>query len=312
MEVMSAVRIHGYGGPEVLTYEEAPRPSVGDGDVLVRVQATSVNPFDAAMRAGYMSDYFETHFPLILGTDVAGVVEEVGSAVAAFTPGDKVFGRGGVFRDGSYAQFAAVAESDVALLPENLDSLKAAAIPHVLLTAWQALFELADLAEGQTVLIHGAAGGVGHMAVQLAKWRGAHVIGTASGNIDFLREIGVDQAVDYSASRFEDVVQDVDVVLDTVGGDTQERSWSILKPGGVLVSTIQAPSPETAAEHGVQQHMVTSAPPIGQTLKEVAGMVDAGIITPEVSATLPITDVRLGHEMIEQHHTRGKIVLEVT
>jgi NADPH:quinone reductase-like Zn-dependent oxidoreductase len=311
MQSMKAVRIHGYGGPEVLTYEDAPRPVAGEGEVLIRVHATTVNPFDAAVRAGYMSGYFEYTFPLILGTDVAGTIEAVGPGVTDLSPGDSVFARVGVARDGAYAEFAVASVSDVAAKPDNLDFIHSAAIPHVTLTAWQALIEIANLSAGQTVLIHGAAGGVGHIAVQLAQKLGAKVIGTASVNMDFLRDLDVDQAIDYSTTRFEDAVRDVDVVLDTVGGDTQERSWSVIRPGGILVSTLQPPSEETALAHGVRQGFVVSAPPIRRVLTEVAKMVDAGEIKPEVSTVLPLEQVRVAHEMIEGRHTRGKIVLRI-
>jgi NADPH:quinone reductase-like Zn-dependent oxidoreductase len=201
--------------------------------------------------------------------------------------------------------------TDVAAKPRTLDHVHAAALPHVTLTAWQALFELANLLEGQTVLIHGAAGGVGHIAAQLAKWRGAKVIGTASTILDFLRELAVDQAIDYSKTPFETAVGKVDVVLDTIGGDTQERSWKVLKPGGMLVSTVQAPSQETADSHGVRQAMVFATPPIGQVLTEVAALVDSGKIKPHVTTVIPLQETAQAHEIIERHHTRGKIVLQV-
>jgi NADPH:quinone reductase-like Zn-dependent oxidoreductase len=258
-----------------------------------------------------MSGYFDHTFPLILGTDVAGTIEAVGPGVTDLSPGDSVFARVGVARDGAYAEFAIAAVSDVAAKPDSLDFIHSAAIPHVTLTAWQALIEIANLSAGQTVLIHGAAGGVGHIAVQLAKKLGAKVIGTASVNMDFLRDLEVDQAIDYSTTRFEEAVRDVDVVLDTVGGDTQERSWSVIKPGGILVSTLQPPSEETALAHGVRQGFVVSAPPIRRVLTEVAKMVDAGEIKPEVSTVLPLEQVPAAHEMIEGRHTRGKIVLRI-
>jgi NADPH:quinone reductase-like Zn-dependent oxidoreductase len=182
----------------------------------------------------------------------------------------------------------------------------------VTLTAWQALYEMAKLAPGETVLIHGAAGGVGHVAVQLAQLRGARVIGTGSRHIDFVRELGVDQAIDYSTTPFESVVRDVDVVLDTIGGDTQQRSWQALKPGGILISMIQAPDQATADAHGVRQGMVYSAPPIGATLAEVSRLVDAGKIKPHVSAVLPLTSVAHAHALVEGHHTAGKLVLDTT
>lgn len=308
---MRAIRIHSYGGHDVLSLEEAPRPTAGEGELLIRVYATSVNPFDAAYRAGYLAGYFNPTFPLILGTDVSGVVEEVGPGVSGFASGDRVYARGGVVRDGAYAEYIAVPASDVAPCPSSLDHVHAAALPHVVLTAWQALFVIAGLEAGQTVLIHGAAGGVGHVAAQLAKTRGARVIGTASTNIDFLHELSLDQAIDYSSTPFEEVVRDVDVVLDTVGGDTQQRSWAVLKPGGILVSTLQAPSAEEAAAHGVRYGFVVSAPPIGPVLAQVATMVDAGQLKPEVSRVFPLESIREAHAAIETHHTRGKIVLQV-
>lgn len=311
MHSMKAVRIHSYGGIDVLTYEDAPRPTVGPDEVLIRVHATTVNPFDCAVRAGYMTGYFNYPLPHIPGTDVSGVVAEVGTSVMNVTPGDAVFTRAGVVRDGAYAEYVLANAADVVAKPRSLDHIHAAAIPHALLTAWQALIEAAQLAEGQTVLIHGAAGGVGHLAVQLAKLRGAHVIGTASVNLDFLRELQVDQAIDYVATPFEQVVRDVDVVLDTIGGDTQQRSWAVLKPGGILVSTVQPPSEERAAAHGVRLHFVTSAPPIGKVLAEVATMVDAGKIKPHVSKVLPLQEIRTAHELVERRHTHGKLVLTI-
>jgi NADPH:quinone reductase-like Zn-dependent oxidoreductase len=308
---MKAVRISNYGGIEALAYENAPRPTPGDGEILIRVSSTSVNPFDCAVRAGYLSSYFNYTLPLILGTDVSGIVEEVGKGVATFRRGDEVYARAGVTRDGAYAEYVVAPASDVARKPKSLDHIHAAAIPHVTLTAWQALFELANLTQGQTILIHGAAGGVGHIAVQLAKLHGAKVVGTASGNIDFLKELHIDQAIDYSSTRFEEVVDKVDVVLDTIGGDTQERSWGVLKPGGMLVSTVQQPSEESAAAHGVRQAMVFSSPPSGKVLTEVAEMVDSGKIKPHVSTVLPLQEIQKAHEMIEGKHTRGKIVLQI-
>jgi len=308
---MKAVRIHDYGGPDVLSYEDAPRPTAPPGEVLIRVHATSVNPFDCAVRAGYLHSYFNYKFPLILGTDVSGVVEEVGEGVTNFSPGDIVYSRTGVFRDGANAEYAVAFASDVAMIPQSLDHIHAAALPHVTLTAWQALFEIANLSEGQTVLIHAAAGGVGHIATQLAKLHGAKVIGTASVHLDFLEELGVDQAIDYATTAFEDVVSNVDVVLDLMGGETQQRSWKVLKPGGILISTVQPPSEETALAHNARQGFVSSAPPIGKTLSEVAALVDAGKLKPAVSNVLPLSEIQEAHKMVEGRHTKGKVVLQV-
>src|SRR6185503_14901587 len=278
---MKAVHIHDYGGLDVLHYEDAPRPTPGAGEVLIRIHATTMNPFDCAVRAGYMGQYFNYTFPLILGTDVSGVVEEVGEGVTDVSPGDVVYTRAGIYRDGAHAEYALALAADVVPKPESLD------------------------------LIHAAAGGVGHVAVQLAKWRGAKVIGTASVNLPFLEELGVDEAIDYSTTPFEDVVKDVDVVLDLLGGETQQRSWQVLKPGGILLSTVQPPSQEIALAHGVRQRMIGTSPPVRKVLTEASEMVENGQLKPHVSAVLPLHDIRKAHEMIEGRNTRGKIVLQV-
>jgi len=308
---MKAARIHAYGSSDVFSYEDAPRPTPGDGDVLIRVHATSVNPFDAAVRAGYLAGYFNYTFPVTLGVDVSGVIEEVGAGVTDFKRGDNVYGRVGIMRDGAYAEYVLAHATDVAVKPKSLDHNQSAALPHVTLTAWQALIETANLSAGQTVLIHAAAGGVGHIAVQLARWRGAKVIGTASKNLDLLKELGVDEAIDYSKTAFENVVKDVDVVLDLVGDDTQQRSWAVLKPGGIILSTVQAPSEEIAAAHGVRQAFIMTAPPIGKVLSEVARLVENGQVRPVVSTILPLREIRKAHQLIEGKHTRGKIGLQV-
>lgn len=308
---MKAVRIHAYGGADALSVEDAPRPTAAQGEVLVRVEATSVNPFDCAVHFGHVAGYFNYTLPLIPGVDVSGVIEEVGSDASGFRPGDPVYGRAGVTRDGANAQYSVVPLTDIAHKPQTLDHIHAAALPHVTLAAWQALFELGNLEMDQTILIHGAAGGVGHMAVQLAKWRGARVIGTASINLPFLQELGVDQVVNYEATPFETVVNNVDIVLDTIGGDTQQRSWGVLKPGGILISMVEPPSQETAATHGVRQAMVASAPPINQVLTEVSELVDTGQLTPHVSTVLPLAEIRKAHQLLESRHTRGKVVLQV-
>lgn len=312
MTSMKAVRIHQYGGTDRLTLDEAPRPTAGEGEVLIRVVATTVNPFDCAARAGYMTGYYPYNMPSILGLDVSGVVAAVGPGVTGFGEGDEVYARADPARNGAYAEYVAVAVTDVAMKPASLDHFQAAALPHVGLTTWRALIETANLSKGQTVLIHGAAGGVGSFAVQLAKWRGARVIGTASaGNLAFLRELGADQVIDYNTTRFEDVVQGADVVLDTIGGDTQERSWGVLKPGGILLALVQPPSPEQAAAHGVRAQMVGGYPPAGAILNEITALVDSGQIRPVVSSVLPLHDIQKAHSLVEGRHVRGKIVMQV-
>jgi NADPH:quinone reductase-like Zn-dependent oxidoreductase len=309
---MKAVRIHTYGDASVLTYEDAPCPTVADGELLIRVHATTVNPFDCAARAGYMSGWYAYTLPHILGLDVSGVVEAVGEGVTGFTVGDEVIARPDPARCGAYAEYVAVAASEAAAKPASLDHIQAAALPHAGLTAWRALIDAANVTAGQTVLIHGAAGGVGTVAVQLAKWRGAKVVGTASGNnLDFLRELGVDEAIDYTTTAFEEVVRDVDVVLDTIGGDTQERSWAVLKPGGLLLSLVQPPAEETAAAHGVRQQMVVAYPPAGGALSEMAALVESGHIKPIVATVLALSEIQEAHAMVEGKHVRGKVVLKV-
>jgi NADPH:quinone reductase-like Zn-dependent oxidoreductase len=309
---MKAVRIHAYGDSSALVYEDAPRPEVGASEILIRVHATTVNPFDCAARSGYMTEFYPYTLPYTPGLDVSGIVEEVGADVTEFAPGDAVFGRADPACCGANAEFAAVAASNVALKPASLDHTQAAALPHVSLTAWRALIDAAHVSEGQTVLIHAAAGGVGSLAVQLAKWRGAKIIGTASGyNMDFLRELGVDEAIDYTTTPFEEIAHDVDVVLDNVGGGAQERSWQVLKPGGILVSIVQPPSLEKAAEYGVQAQFIMALPPAGPILKEIATLVETGYVKPIVATVYPLKEIKKGHDIVWDKHVRGKIVIQV-
>jgi NADPH:quinone reductase-like Zn-dependent oxidoreductase len=311
MENMKAVRIHNYGGPEVLKFEDAPRPQPGNGEVLVRIHAAAVNPVDWKVRAGRLKERIQYPLPLIPGWDFSGVVEATGPGVTRLKKGDEVYARPDLARNGAYAEYIVAKESEVALKPKSVDHVQAAAIPLAALTAWQALFDTGGLKAGQKVLIHAAAGGVGSFAVQLAKWKGAHVIGTASGrNQSFLRELGVDEPIDYEKTRFEDVVHDVDVVLDTIGGDTQKRSWNVLKKGGILVSIVSPASAEEAAKHGVRSGYVFVQPNASQ-LAEIAKLVDSGKLKPMVETVLPLSEARRAQEQSESGHTRGKIVLKV-
>jgi NADPH:quinone reductase-like Zn-dependent oxidoreductase len=311
MENMKAVRIHNYGGAEVLKFEDAPRPTPGPGEVLIRIYAAAVNPVDWKVRKGYLKDRIQYPLPLIPGWDFSGVVEAAGPGVTRLKKGDEVYARPDIARNGAYAEYIVAKESEVALKPKTLDHVHAAAIPLAALTAWQALFDTAGLQAGQKVLIHGASGGVGSFAVQLAKWKGAHVIGTASSrNQSFLRELGVDETIDYEKTRFEDVVHHVDVVFDTIGGDTQKRSWKVLKKGGMLVSIVAPPSEEEAAKHGVRKGYVFVQPNASE-LSEIARLVDSGRLKPVVETVLPLSEARRAQEMNETGHTRGKIVLKV-
>ena len=225
--IMKAVEIHQYGGPEVLQYEEAPMPSINPDDVLVRVYATGVNPVDWKVRQGLRKDWIKSPFPLILGWDFSGVVEKVGAAVTGFKPGDEVYGRPDPSRNGTYAEYAAVRANEISFKP-HIEHVKAAGIALAGLTAWQGIFDHGRLQMGQRVLIHGAAGGVGSFAVQLAHWKGAHVIGTASAeNESYLKELGADEVIDYHRERFDEKLKDIDVVFDTIGGQVQPDSLKV-------------------------------------------------------------------------------------
>jgi NADPH:quinone reductase-like Zn-dependent oxidoreductase len=308
---MKAIRIHNYGGPEVLKYEDAPRPKPQAGEVLVRVHAAGVNPIDWKVREGEMKDLWPHKFPLILGWDLSGVVEELGKGVSRFKIDDEVYSIPDPIRDGAYADYIVVRESELALKPASLHHIRAAAVPLAALTAWQSLFDTAQLQPGQRVLIHAGSGGVGHFAVQLAKWKGAYVFATASTkNQDLLRKLGVDEPIDYTQQRFEDVARKIDIVLDTMGGETQERSWSVLKKGGNLVSLVQPPSEEKAKERGVRAAFVASHPS-GAQLAEIAKIIDSGKLAPVIDRILPLSEVRRAHELSQSGHTHGKLILRV-
>ncbi|MFA5110176.1 MAG: NADP-dependent oxidoreductase [Desulfobaccales bacterium] len=291
--------------------EKAPRPQASTGEVLLRVHAAGVNPIDWKVRAGHLKEWLHHRLPLIPGWDVSGIVEAVGPDVTAFKSGDAVYGMLDFGRNGAYAEYVAARTGDLARKPGSIDHIQAAAVPLAALTAWQSLFEVADLSPWHTVLIHAAAGGVGHFAVQLAKWKGAKVIGTASaGNESFLRELGADEVIDYRTTRFEEVGREVDVVLDTIGGDTQQRSWKVLKKGGILVATLGVSSPAAAREHDVRGQGVSVHADVAQ-LTQIAALIDAGDLKPAVTTVLPLADAARAHELSQTGHVRGKIVLQV-
>jgi NADPH:quinone reductase-like Zn-dependent oxidoreductase len=308
MPSMKAVRIHAYGGPETLTYEDVARPAPGPKEVLIRNHAASINPVDWKIRAGYLKEYVPISLPCILGLDLSGVVEGVGLDVKGFKAGDEVYAMTDMGRDGTYAEYTVVDETVLAAKPKSQDHVHAAAIPLAGLTAWHGLFEFGNLKSGQKVLIHGATGGVGSFAVQLAKWKGAQVFGTASTrNLSLLKDLGADQAIDYTAAAFEKSVSDVDLVIDLVGGDTQQRSWAVLKKGGVLASTVMEPKPPNPALMG----KYIANRPNAQGLRELAKLADAGKLRAIVETALPLREARKGHETSETGHARGKIVLRM-
>ena len=309
--MMKAAVVHDYGGPEVFKYEDAPRPEPKDDEVLVRVIAAGVNPVDAYVRQGMLSKRGSDQRPMIIGYDIAGVVEKAGAKVTTFKAGDAVYAYLSVMRGGGYAEFAIAKEGEMSLKPKNVDFEKAAAVPLAATTAWQALIDTAKLEKGQTVLIHGGSGGVGCFAIQIAKARGAKVIATAStANQDLLKQLGVDQPIDYTTTKFENVVKDVDVVLNAVRGDTLPPSYGVIKKGGIIVSITGEPDAAECAKHGIHG-MELMAHPDAKVLEELTKLIEADKITPIVSQTFPLMDVIKAHQQIETHHTRGKIVLKV-
>jgi NADPH:quinone reductase-like Zn-dependent oxidoreductase len=308
---MKAIRIHNYGGPEVLVYEDAPRPTPGADEALVKVYAASLNPVDRATRAGYLQQFLAFPLPFVPGLDLAGVVEAIGDGVSTVAVGDAVYGYSNMMRQGAQAEYAVVSAGEIAPKPASVDFVTAASVPLAGLTAWQGLFDVAGLQARQTVLIHGAGGGVGSFAVQFAIAKGARVLATAgSDKIALLRDLGVAEAIDYTTTRFEDVVHDVDVVFDTVGGELVERSFTMLKPGGIYVSPAGRLDAEAGKAHGVRASGMMTQPNPAQ-LSEIAGLIDAGKVKPVVSTVLPLAEARQAHEVLDAGHARGKIVLRV-
>ena len=320
--MMKAVRFHDYGTPEVLFYEDAPIPEPGPSGVRVRVHAAGVNPADRQIRAG-LRFRLEKPFAFIPGCEVSGIVEKCGAEVTVLAVGDEVYGMLSLL-GGGYADYVVAAADTLGRKPASLDHVHAAALPVAALTAWDALFEVGGLVAGQKVLIHAAAGGVGHIAVQLAKWRGVQVIGTASaGNEAFLRDLGLDEFIDYRTTAFESVVREVDVVVDAIpreaddatdvlARETMARSWAVLRDGGIQVSICANPVPGPGAAKQGLRGAHADARPGNDLLNRIAGLVDEGKLRPDVGTILPLQEARQAHELIQTGHTRGKIVLRVT
>jgi NADPH:quinone reductase-like Zn-dependent oxidoreductase len=308
---MRAITQASFGGSEVLTLTDLPAPAVQSTQVLVRMHATSVNPIDVFIRTGAYPILGDP--PFVLGWDVSGVVEAVDPRVSRFKVGDEVFGMPYFPKPANtYAEYVLAPARQLVLKPARLSHIEAAALPLVGLTAWQSLVDIADVQPGQRVLIHGAGGGLGHIAVQLAKHLGAEVIGTASaGKHEFLRELGADQLIDYRNTDFTEAVRDVDVVLENIGGDYASRSFSVLRPGGVLVTGVEPYSttlPRLAAEAGVRFACVGVEPDhVG--LSRLAELADAGVLRPHVQTTLPLEDAAKAHDLIAAGGVQGKIVL---
>lgn len=308
---MKAIRIHEFGGPEVLKYEDAPRPEPAEDEVLIKVYASGINPIDWKIRAGHAKGKFPVEFPLILGWDLSGEIEEVGSNIINFRKGDEVYGRPDPTRNGSYAEYIVVKADQISPKPKSIDHDKAAAVPLAGLTAWQALFDHGNLESGQKVLIHGATGGVGSYAVQFARWKDAYIIGTASAeNLDFLKQLGADEVIDYKKEKFDEKVKDVDLVIDLIGGDTQKRSLKIIKKGGRLITTVAPEYKQAALEKNIhlENFMAQSDP---EDLEQIASLIDSGKVKPIVTNVFPLEEAAEAQKLGEEGHVRGKIVLEV-
>lgn len=308
---MRAALFRNYGGPDVVEVAELPDPVAGPGEVLVDIHAASVNPIDWKMRAGVLRAFFDLKLPHVLGRDFSGVVAAAGEGVAGVRPGDAVFGLGDPTKQGTHAERIAIAAGLVAKKPDPLGHAEAAALCVASLSALAALETAVTVERGQTVLIHAGAGGVGHLAIQYAKHRGARVVTTASArNHDFVRALGADQAIDYGTADFRNEVRDCDIVLDTMGGEVHARSLEVLRPGGTLVYLTAAPIPKDAKRDDVR---VVSALVKGGTarLERVAALAAEGVLKPVIERRLPLAQARDAYALVEGGHARGKVVLEL-
>ena len=308
---MKAIVAHQYGGPEVLKYEDAPRPEPKEDQILVKVIAAGVNPVDGMIRSGMFAKDKTLSSPIILGGDISGVVEKTGNKITKLKAGDPIFAYLSLKNNGGYAEYAVANEKEAAVKPQAISYVEAAAVPIVALTAWQALIDSAKLSAGQSVLIHGGSGGVGTFAIQIAKARGAKVFATAStANQDLLKEMGADVAIDYTKQKFEDVAKDVDVVLDSVGKDTLQRSYGIVKKGGFIATLVARLDQAELDKHGIRGESIDVRPNADE-LAEIGKLIDAKKIKVIVSQTFPLADAVKAEQQADTGHTRGKIVLTV-
>lgn len=312
MDTMKAVRLHEFGEPSVLNVEEVPVPDPNVHEVLIEVKASGVNPVDWKTRRGGGATKVIDSLPVIPGWDVSGIVRDVGAGVHRFEPGDEVHGMVSFPREGGcYAEYVTAEARDLVLKPRNLSHEESATLPLASLTAWQGLFDVAHLVGGHRICIHAAAGGVGHLAVQLAKSKGAYIVGTSSRHEDFLNDLGVDEIIDYTQTDFTTEVEDVDLVFDGVGGEVLLRSMEVLRPRGVLVTiptSLTEQQKREAEKHNVELNWFLVEPDRHQ-LERITELVERGLLTPHVERVYSLKEVREAHEHIESGHTRGKIVL---
>ncbi|WP_075038370.1 NADP-dependent oxidoreductase [Halobacillus dabanensis] len=310
---MKAIVIEQYGNKDQLIEKEMKYPVPKENQVIVEMHATSINPIDWKLREGYLKEMLDFDFPIILGWDAAGVVTEVGAAVTNFSEGDRVFARPETTRFGTYAEYTAIDEHLLAHLPENISFEEAAAVPLAGLTARQCLVDFADIKAGDRVLIHAGSGGVGHYAIQIAKQKGAYVATTASGkNKEWVENLGVDRFINYKEEDFSEVISDFDIVLDTIGGDVQEKSFKVLREGGRLPSIVQPPDEKLAEEHEVKAGFEWLEPS-GEKLSSLAKMMEEGELTSVIGHQFDFTEKGLkeAHDLSETHHAKGKIVIKI-
>lgn len=304
---MKAVIINEYGNNDVVNYTDAVIPEPKSGEVLVEVQTAGVNPIDWKIRNG-AGERMGLKLPIMLGGEIVGTIEQIGEDTSSFKVGDTIYG---MVKVGGFAEYAIAKITDIALKPDNIDSKQAAAIPLGGLTAWQAIFDLANLSSGQRILITGASGAVGSLAVQFAKVKGAYVIGMASGhNEEFVRGLGVDEFIDYTKQNFEEIVSDVDVVFDTVGGDVFEKAHQTLKKGGTLVTAVAFPNEDKAQEFGIKVARVFCKPNSEQ-LSQISELVKSDKIKVRISDVLPLSEVKKALNISETRQANGKIVLQI-
>lgn len=308
---MRAVQYRDYGGPEVLEFVELAEPVTAAGEVVVDLRAAGLNPFDWKLRAGHLSQFFKVEFPVTPGREGAGVVSAVGDGVTAFSPGDEVCLMPRSVGNGTCAQRCAVPLEQVIAKPQAVDFVSAAGLPVSGVTAWKALVEAAFVQPGMKVLIHGGAGGVGGMAIQLAKHLGAEVTTTCSAaNAEYVAHLGADHVVAYDEADFAEVLSDLDVVFDTLGGEVHNKSYEVLKPGGMLVYVIAGPVEDLAADYGVKRQLAV-VDNIGPAFAAMGDLVARRVIVPQVGRVLPLEEVRQAHELSQTGHARGKIVLTI-
>jgi len=308
---MLAVRIHQYGNRDVLSLDDIPVPDIAPDEVLVKVVAASVNPVDWKVREGYLAEMIPHPLPLTLGWDVSGVVVAVGGEVSNWREGDAVFARPDLARNGTYAEFVAIRAKECARKPATISHVEAASLPLAGITAWESMVDTAAVQPGQRVLVHAGSGGVGSLAIQLLKDLGATVIATTSErNRALVESLGADQVIDYRTTRFSDVLEPVDAVFDTLGGQVQEDSWQVLRPGGIQVSIISPPDAGKAAARGLRQGFVFIGPN-APVLTRLAALVDSGRLRPVIGAEFALRDIAAAHALSESGRAVGKIVLYV-